>query len=73
MLVLLTLFFILLQPGLIIQASAFNSGEYLATEKTSTIDVLIHSAVFFTINKLIETNTLGFGFFNEIEKQIMGT
>lgn len=73
MLVLLTLFFILLQPGLIIQATGISSGEYLASQKTSTLDVLIHSVVFFTINKMIATNTLGLGFFNDIEKKILGT
>jgi len=73
MLVLLTLFFILLQPGLIITASGVTSGNYLASETTSTLDVLIHAVVFFTINKLIITNTFGLGFLNELEKQILGS
>ena len=73
MLVLLTLFFILLQPGLIITASGISSGQYLASETTSTLDVLIHSVVFFTINKMIATNTLGLGFLNDVEKKILGS
>jgi hypothetical protein len=72
MLVLLTLFFILLQPGLIITATGISSGNYLASSQTSTLDVLIHSVVFFTINKMIATNTFGLGFFNDIEKEILG-
>jgi len=73
MLVLLTLFFILLQPGLIITATGISSGKYLASNETSTLDVLIHSVVFFTINKMIDTNFIGLGFFKDIEKQILGT
>jgi hypothetical protein len=73
MLVLLTLLFILLQPGLIITATGLPSGKYIASSQTSTLDVLIHSVVFFTINKLIITNTIGLGFLKDIETQILGS
>jgi len=73
MLLLLTIFFILLQPGMIITASGVTSGNYLASETTSTLDVLIHSVLFFTVNKLIVTNTFGLGILNEVEKQILGS
>jgi len=73
MLVLLTLFFILLQPGLIVQSTGVAKQNYLATQQTSTLDVLIHSVVFFIIIKLIVTNTLGLGFLKDIETQILGS
>ena len=73
MLLLLTIFFILLQPGMIITASGITSGDYLASEKTSTLDVLIHSVLFFTVNKLIVTNTFGLGILNDVEMQILGS
>ena len=72
MLVLYTLFFIFLQPGMVFNATNFGKDYDFNSGKTSTLDILIHSALFFTINKLITTNTLGLGFLNEIEKQIIG-
>ena len=73
MLLLLTFFFILLQPGLIITASGLSRGNYLASEETSTLDVLIHAVAFFVIMKLISTNTFGLGFLDELEKQVLGS
>ena len=72
MLVLYTLFFILLQPGFIFKATNVGRDYFFNSATTSTLDILIHSVLFFTINKLITTNTLGFGFFLEIQKQITG-
>ena len=72
MLVLYTLFFILLQPGMIFKATDIRTDYFFSSGKSSTLDVLIHSVLFFTINKLISTNTLGFGFFLDIQKQITG-
>ena len=72
MLVLYTLFFILLQPGMIFKATDIRTEYFFNSGKTSTLDILIHSVLFFTINKLIATNTFGFGFFLDIQKQITG-
>lgn len=72
MLVLYTLFFILLQPGMVIKATNVGTDYFFNSSTTSTLDILIHSVLFFTINKLITTNTLGFGFFLDIQKQITG-
>jgi len=73
MLLLLTIFFILLQPGLIITASGISKNGFLGTEETSVLDILIHSVVFFALMKMIINNTFGLGFLNEIEKQIIGS
>jgi hypothetical protein len=72
MLVLYTIFFILLQPGMVFNATSLARGYSSDSTKTSVLDILIHSVLFFTINKLIATNTIGFGFFLDIQKQITG-
>jgi len=72
MLVLYTIFFIILQPGMVFNATSLARGYSSDSTKTSVLDILIHSVLFFTINKLITTNTFGFGFLNEIENQITG-
>ena len=72
MLVLYTIFFILLQPGMVFNATNIVKGYSSDSTKTSVLDILIHSVLFFTINKLIATNTFGFGFLLEIQKQITG-
>ena len=72
MLVLYTFFFILLQPGMVFNATSIGRENSSNSAKSPTLDILIHSVLFFTINKLIATNTFGFGFLNEIENQITG-
>jgi len=72
MIILYTIFFILLQPGMLFNATSLARGYSSDSIKTSVLDILIHSVLFFTLNKLITTNTIGFGFLNEIEKQITG-
>lgn len=72
MIILYTIFFILLQPGMLFNATNIGKENYSGSIKTSVLDILIHSVLFFTINKLIATNTFGFGFFLEIQKQITG-
>jgi hypothetical protein len=68
MLILSTILFILLSPGILLTippvGKVWNSGE------TSTLAVLVHSAVFFAILKMVAMNTMGLGWLKEIEKEI---
>ena len=64
-----TLYFIVLSPGLILTVPAV-SGSMFMSESTSTIAILVHGLLFFTLNSLIatSTNTTFFGIPNEIKK-----
>ena len=70
MLLLATILFILLSPGLLVTLPPVNklwmSGE------TSNLAIIVHSVVFFTILKMIAMNTFGFGWAKKIEQEITG-
>jgi hypothetical protein len=68
MLILSTILFILLSPGILLTVppvgNLWNSGE------TSTLAVLVHSAVFFALLKMVALDTMGLGFLKNIEREI---
>ena len=72
--VLATLFFILLSPGLLF---CFPTGENkggIGSEETSNIAVIVHGVLFFMLNTAVSNDTFGiFHYFNEIPKAIEGT
>ena len=70
MLLILTLLFILLQPGLIITLPPVD--KLWTSQTTSTLAILVHAAVFFTIAKLVSTNTFPFSLLNDLEDKISG-
>ena len=51
-----TLYFIVLSPGLILTVPAV-SGSMFMSESTSTIAILVHGLLFFSLNSLIATST----------------
>ena len=70
MLLILTLLFILLQPGLIITLPPVD--RLLTSQTTSTLAILVHAALFFTVAKLVSTNTFPFSLLKDVENQITG-
>lgn len=70
MLLILTLLFILLQPGLIVTlppvSKLFNS------QTTSTLAILVHAAVFFTVAKLVVEDVFPFKHLKDLEDLITG-
>lgn len=68
MLILSTILFILLSPGILLTVppvgKVFNSGE------TSTLAVLVHGALFFAILRMIAMDTMGLGWLKKIEDEI---
>lgn len=67
MLVLATILFILLSPGIIVTIPPF---EFMK-ETTNNLAVLVHAALFFAILKMAYANTWGiFGYLKDAEDQI---
>ena len=71
MIILCTILFILLSPGILVTlppkgSHIWNSGE------TSTLAILVHGILFFIILKMIATDTFGLSFLKTIEDEITG-
>ena len=76
MVLLATILFILLSPGLLLTippVEGFTSAAIFMSSTTSHLAILVHAVLYFTILKLIATDTLGFGVLRELETQITGT
>jgi len=76
MVLLATILFILLSPGLLLTippVAGFSFEGIFMSNTTSHLAILVHGVLYFTILKLIATNTLGFGVLKELETQITGT
>ena len=68
MIIILTLLFILMQPGMILTLPP--EGKLFNSQTTSTIAVLVHAAAFFVVAKLVSSNTFPFSLLKELEDQI---
>ena len=76
MVLLATILFILLSPGLLLTippVGSFSSAAIFMSSTTSHIAILVHAVLYFIILKLVATNTIGFGILKELETQITGT
>ena len=71
MLVLATILFILLSPGLVLTLPPGSKG-LLGSEETSNLAVLVHTAAFFTILKLTHEGTFPFNYLQDAETAITG-
>ena len=69
MLILLTIIFILLSPGMVLTVPPGPKGLF-ASEETSNLAILVHAAAFFTILSSINSNYLGLGWLKNIETTI---
>ena len=70
MLILLTILFILLSPGMVMTLPPGPKGAW-ASEETSNLAVLVHASAFFTILSCVNSNYLGMGWLKNIESTIM--
>ena len=72
--VLATLLFILLSPGLLFCFPAGEEKGGVGSEETSNIAVIVHGVLFFMINNAVSNNWLGiFGYLNQVPQAIEGT
>ena len=69
MIIIATILFILLSPGLIVTFPPGGKGIW-STEETSNIAVLVASAAFFLILKLTDKNAPGFKYLKNIQNEI---
>jgi uncharacterized SAM-binding protein YcdF (DUF218 family) len=70
MLILATIFFILLSPGLLVTIPPV--GKLLMSGETSNLAILVHGVVFFILLKMIATDTFGLSWLKKIEEEITG-
>jgi hypothetical protein len=72
MLVLATILFILLSPGLVLTLPPGSKG-LLGSEETSNLAILIHTALFYTVLKLTHDGTFPFSYLQDAETSITGS
>lgn len=65
--------FILLSPGLILTLPPSPGGKFFSGENTSNVAVIVHTVLFFMLNKLIQNDTFGLGIMNRAVKEVTGT
>lgn len=68
MIIILTLLFILMQPGMVLTIPP--EGKLFNSQTTTTLAILVHAAAFFVIAKLIASNTFPFSLLKDLEDQI---
>ena len=75
MLVLATLLFIVLSPGLILTLPPFpmTFGGLVMSSTTNHLAIFVHGALYFAVLKMIATNTWNFGWLENIESEITGS
>jgi len=72
MLILITLLFVLLSPGMLLTLPPGARGAF-ASEETSNLAVIVHATVFFSILSSINSNFLGLGWLKTVENQILSS
>ena len=76
MLVLATILFILLSPGLLLTIPPIDDwtmNGVLMSGKTKHHAIFVHGALYFVLLKLIATNTFGLAILQEWEEEITGS
>jgi len=75
MLVLATILFILLSPGVLltIPPTEYSMGGVFMSGETNHLAMFVHGALYFTVLKLIATNVGGLGILQDWEKEITGS
>lgn len=70
MIIILTLLFILFQPGMLLTIPP--EGKLFYSQQTSTLAVLVHGVAFFIAAKLVDEGVFPFSLLKDIEDQITG-
>ena len=76
MLVLATILFILMSPGVLLTIPPIDNWTMdgvLMSGLTNHLAIFVHGALYFIVLKLIATNTGGLGILQEWEKEITGS
>lgn len=69
---LLALFlFILLSPGLLVTLPP-GEGKIFSSESTNNVAVLVHTVLFFVVNKFVQNDTFSFGLLNKAVREVSG-
>ena len=74
--ILATILFILMSPGILLTippVDDWTMNGLLMSEKTNTLAIFVHGALYFVVLKLIATNTGGLGILQDWEKEITGS
>ena len=71
MLLLATLLFIILSPGMIITIPSGSLGAW-SSEQTSSAAILLHGIAFYVILKLTHDKIFPFDYLNWVETQVTG-
>jgi hypothetical protein len=61
--------FILLSPGLIVTLPP-GGGKLVSSEETSNIAVIVHTVIFFVLNKFIQMDYLYLGYLNKAVREV---
>jgi len=65
-----TILFILLSPGLIVTIPYGDAKGAFQGETTSNLAVIVHGVIFFVVNKLISSGTFPFNYLNDVVSNI---
>ena len=62
--------FILLSPGLIVTLPPVGGAKFIGSETTSQLAVLVHTVLFFVLNKLVQTDRFYLGYLNKAVTEV---
>lgn len=62
--------FILLSPGLIVTLPPAGGAKFIGSETTSQLAVLVHTVLFFVLNKLVQNDTFYLGYLNKAVAEV---
>ena len=74
--ILATILFILMSPGILLTIPPIDDwtmNGILMSQKTNSLAIFVHGALYFIVLKLIATNTGGLGILQDWEKEITGS
>ena len=72
MLLLATIFFLVLSPGMLITLPPTAGSGVFSSQTTSHIAIIVHSALFFLMLRLTHDNVFPFGYLAEAETYVTG-
>lgn len=74
--ILATILFILMSPGILLTIPPIDDwtmNGILMSQKTNSLAIFVHGALYFIVLKLIATDTGGLGILQDWEKEITGS
>ena len=74
--ILATILFILMSPGILLTIPPIDDwtmNGILMSQKTNSLAIFVHGALYFIVLKLIATDTGGLGILQDREKEITGS